>query len=62
MWTRRQLMDGITVADQGRCPLARLPERYGPCDRVYDPFRRWQRMALGPGSSPSSKPRPTRRA
>nr|WP_262004936.1 transposase [Streptomyces sp. FIT100] len=31
------------MADHDRCPWRDVPERYGPWDRVYDPFRRWQR-------------------
>ncbi|MFJ4185216.1 IS5 family transposase [Kitasatospora sp. NPDC089509] len=43
VWTRRQLVDGIRWRTRTGAPWRDLPERYGPWDRVYDLFRRWQR-------------------
>ncbi|MFJ4719830.1 IS5 family transposase [Streptomyces luteogriseus] len=42
-WTRRQLIDGIRWRTRTGAPWRDVPERYGPWDRVYDLFRRWQR-------------------
>ncbi|WP_407697305.1 IS5 family transposase [Streptomyces kebangsaanensis] len=42
-WTRRQLIDGIRWRTRVGAPWRDVPERYGPWDRVYDLFRRWQR-------------------
>ncbi|MEU4587235.1 IS5 family transposase [Kitasatospora aureofaciens] len=42
-WTRRQLIDGIRWRTRAGTPWRDVPERYGPWDRVYDLFRRWQR-------------------
>ncbi|WP_435193092.1 IS5 family transposase [Streptomyces sp. NRRL F-5630] len=41
-WTRRQLIDGIRWRTRTGAPWRDVPERYGPWDRVYDLFRRWQ--------------------
>ncbi|MFF9090337.1 IS5 family transposase [Streptomyces sp. NPDC014991] len=43
IWTRRQLIDGIRWRTRAGTPWRDVPERYGPWDRVYDLFRRWQR-------------------
>ncbi|WP_405531500.1 transposase [Streptomyces canus] len=43
MWTRRQLIDGIRWRTRTGAPRHDVPERYGPWDRGYDLFRRWQR-------------------
>nr|WP_206326083.1 IS5 family transposase [Streptomyces sp. N502] len=43
VWTRRQLIDGIRWRTRAGAPWWDVPERYGPWDRVYDLFRRWQR-------------------
>ncbi|MEU1104760.1 transposase [Streptomyces tibetensis] len=40
---RRQLIDGIRWRTRTGAPWCDVPERYGPWDRVYDLFRRWQR-------------------
>jgi transposase len=42
-WTRRQLIDGMRWRTRAGTPWRDVPERYGPWDRVYDLFRRWQR-------------------
>ncbi|MFE2971427.1 IS5 family transposase [Streptomyces sp. NPDC059340] len=42
LWTRRQLIDGIRWRTRAGAPWRDVPERYGPWDRVYDLFRRWQ--------------------
>ncbi|WP_234329816.1 IS5 family transposase [Streptomyces viridochromogenes] len=42
-WTRRQLIDGIRWRTRTGAPWRDVPGRYGPRDRVYDLFRRWQR-------------------
>nr|WP_235032289.1 IS5 family transposase [Actinacidiphila yanglinensis] len=42
-WTCRQLIDGIRWRTRAGTPWRDVPERYGPWDRVYDLFRRWQR-------------------
>lgn len=42
-WNRRQLIDGIRWRIRTGAPWRDLPERYGPWDRAYDLFRRWQR-------------------
>lgn len=36
-------MDGIRGRTRTGAPWRDLPERYGPWDRAYDLFRRWQR-------------------
>ncbi|MEV5432833.1 IS5 family transposase [Streptomyces sp. NPDC052701] len=43
VWTRRQLTDGIRWRTRTGAPWRDVPERYGPWDRGYDLFRRWQR-------------------
>jgi transposase len=43
IWTRRQRIDGIRWRTRAGTPWRDVPERYGPWDRVYDLFRRWQR-------------------
>jgi transposase len=43
IWTRRQLIDGIRWRTRAGTPWRDVPERYGPWERVYDLFRRWQR-------------------
>nr|WP_257019741.1 IS5 family transposase [Streptomyces sp. TLI_235] len=43
VWPRRQLIDGIRWRTRAGTPWRDVPERYGPWDRVYDLFRRWQR-------------------
>ncbi|MEU7225370.1 IS5 family transposase [Streptomyces chrestomyceticus] len=43
VWTRRQLIDGMRWRTRTGAPWHDVPERYGPWDRVYDLFRRWQR-------------------
>ncbi|MFI9115205.1 IS5 family transposase [Streptomyces venezuelae] len=43
VWARRQLVDGIRWRTRTGAPWRDVPERYGPWDRVYDLFRRWQR-------------------
>ncbi|MFF9908969.1 IS5 family transposase [Streptomyces sp. NPDC013457] len=43
VWTRRQLIDGIRWRTRTGAPWRDVPERYGPWDRVYELFRRWQR-------------------
>ncbi|GHI75999.1 hypothetical protein Sspor_15600 [Streptomyces spororaveus] len=42
-WSRRQLIDGIRWRTRAGTPWRDVPERYGPWDRSYDLFRRWQR-------------------
>lgn len=42
-WTRRQLIDGIRWRTRTGAPWRDVPSRYGPWDRSYDLFRRWQR-------------------
>jgi transposase len=42
-WTRRQLIDGIRWRTRTGAPWRDVPPRYGPWDRSYDLFRRWQR-------------------
>ncbi|MFB6872303.1 IS5 family transposase [Streptomyces sp. NPDC056323] len=46
VWTRRQLIDGIRWRTRTGAPWRDVPERYGPWDRVYDLFRRWQRDGI----------------
>ncbi|MDX2622698.1 IS5 family transposase [Streptomyces sp. WI03-5b] len=43
VWPRRRLIDGIRWRTRTGVPWRDLPERFGPWDRVYDLFRRWQR-------------------
>ncbi|MEU9298603.1 IS5 family transposase [Streptomyces sp. NPDC048266] len=43
VWTRRQLIGGKWWRTRTGAPWRDVPERYGPWDRVYDLFRRWQR-------------------
>lgn len=37
------MIDGIRWRTRAGTPWRDIPERYGPWDRVYDLFRRWQR-------------------
>lgn len=37
------MIDGIRWRIRTGAPWRDVPERYGPWDRVYDLFRRWQR-------------------
>ncbi|MCY0924489.1 MULTISPECIES: IS5 family transposase [unclassified Streptomyces] len=46
VWTRRQLIDGVRWRTRAGAPWRDVPERYGPWDRVYDLFRRWQRDGI----------------
>ncbi|MEU9858022.1 IS5 family transposase [Streptomyces sp. NPDC047974] len=43
VWFRRQLIDGIRVRVRTGVPWRDVPAEYGPWNRVYDLFRRWQR-------------------
>ncbi|MFD9248128.1 IS5 family transposase [Streptomyces sp. NPDC059556] len=43
VWTLRQLIDGIRWRTRTGAPWRDVPENYGPWDRVYNLFRRWQR-------------------
>ncbi|MEU4878749.1 transposase, partial [Streptomyces sp. NPDC021608] len=43
VWTRRQQIDGIRWRTRTGAPWRDVPERYGPWERVYDLFLRWQR-------------------
>lgn len=43
IWTQRQLVNGIRWRTRAGTPWLDVPEWYGPWDRVYDLFRRWQR-------------------
>ncbi|MFF7656669.1 IS5 family transposase [Streptomyces sp. NPDC007983] len=42
-WAHRQRIDGIRWRVRTGAPWRDIPERYGPWDRAYDLFRRWQR-------------------
>jgi transposase len=46
VWSRRQLINGIRWRTRTGAPWRDVPERYGPWDRVYDLFRRWQRHGV----------------
>jgi transposase len=43
VWPRRQLIDGIRFPVRTGVPWRDVPAEYGPWNRVYDLFRRWQR-------------------
>lgn len=43
IWTQRQLVNGIRWRTRAGTPWLDVPEWYGPWDRVYALFRRWQR-------------------
>ncbi|WP_435800076.1 IS5 family transposase [Streptomyces mutabilis] len=43
VWARRQPIDGIRWRTRTGAPGRDVPERYGPWERFYDLFRRWQR-------------------
>ncbi|MET9205414.1 MULTISPECIES: IS5 family transposase [Streptomyces] len=43
VWPRRQLIDGIRFRVRTGVPWRDVPVEYGPWNRVYDLFRRWQR-------------------
>ncbi|MFJ8146649.1 IS5 family transposase [Streptomyces sp. NPDC096048] len=43
VWPRRQLIDGIRFRAGTGVPWGDVPVEYGPWNRVYDLFRRWQR-------------------
>lgn len=42
-WSRRHLIDAIRWRTRAGAPWRDITERYGPWDRIYDLFRRWQR-------------------
>lgn len=42
VWPRRQLIDGIRFRVRTGVPWRDVPVEYGPWNRVYDLFRRWQ--------------------
>jgi transposase len=42
-WTKRQLIDGIRWRVRAGAPWRDVPAAYGPWQRVYGLFRRWQR-------------------
>ncbi|WP_418955198.1 IS5 family transposase [Streptomyces tritici] len=42
LWPRRQLIDGIRFRVRTGVPWRDIPVEYGPWNRVYDLFRRWQ--------------------
>ncbi|MFD3954795.1 MULTISPECIES: IS5 family transposase [Streptomyces] len=44
VWPRRQLIDGIRFRVRTGVPWWDIPVEYGPWNRVYDLFRRWQRI------------------
>ncbi|MFF7888127.1 IS5 family transposase [Streptomyces sp. NPDC007916] len=44
LWSRRQLIDGIRFRVRTGIPWRDMPKEYGPWGRVYDLFRRWQRV------------------
>lgn len=44
VWSRRQLIDGIRFRVRTGAPWRDVPVEYGPWGRVYDLFRRWQRI------------------
>ena len=43
VWPRRQLIDGIRFRVRTGVPWRDIPTEYGPWNRAYDLFRRWQR-------------------
>ncbi|MFF8322972.1 transposase [Streptomyces bobili] len=43
VWRRRQLIDGIRFLVRTGVPWRDIPVEYGPWNRVYDLFHRWQR-------------------
>lgn len=45
-----------TVGNRAGTRWRDVPERYGPWDRVYDLFRRWQRNGTWKSSSPNCRP------
>ncbi|MER6355226.1 transposase [Streptomyces sp. NPDC001634] len=59
VWTRRQLIDGMRWRTRTSVPWRRVPERYGPWDRVHALFRRRQREGawVGIGGDPSAPAR-----
>ncbi|GAA3143158.1 hypothetical protein GCM10017687_69960 [Streptomyces echinatus] len=59
---RRQLIDGIRWRTRTGAPWRDVLERYGPWDRVYDLFRRWQRDGTWARILTQLRPRPMRRA
>lgn len=42
VWPRRQLIDGIRFRVRTGVPWRDVPVEYGPWNRIYDSFRRWQ--------------------
>ncbi|MEU9874072.1 transposase [Actinomadura sp. NPDC048021] len=52
------MIDGIRWRTRTGAPWRDLPERYGPWDRAYDLFWRWQRDGTWNGSSSSCRRRP----
>lgn len=44
VWPRRQLINGIRFRVRTGVPWRDVPVEYGPWNRVYDLFRRWQRL------------------
>nr|WP_237492287.1 transposase [Streptomyces sp. YIM 132580] len=43
VWPHRQLIDGIRFRVRTGVSWREVPAAYGPCGRIYDLFRRWQR-------------------
>ncbi|WP_406840859.1 IS5 family transposase [Streptomyces sp. AHU1] len=43
VWSRRRLIDGIRFRVRTGAPWRDVPIGYGPWNRIYDLFRRWQR-------------------
>ncbi|MFC8491515.1 IS5 family transposase [Streptomyces sp. NPDC057235] len=43
VWSRRRLIDGIRFRVRTGVPWRDVPVTYGPWNRIYDSFRRWQR-------------------
>ncbi|MFI2736927.1 transposase [Streptomyces sp. NPDC018711] len=46
VWPRRQLIDGMRFRLRTGVPWRDVPVEYGPRNRVYDLFRRWQRNGI----------------
>ncbi|MET8982818.1 transposase [Streptomyces sp. NPDC004539] len=59
-WTRRKPLDGTRWRTRTGTPWLDVPKRYGPWDRVYDLFRRWQRNGTWKRIWSNCGPKPTR--
>ncbi|MFF7352502.1 transposase [Streptomyces filipinensis] len=61
VWSKRQLINGIRWRTRTGAPWRDVPARHGEWKTVYGSFAAGSATAPGVGSSPSCRPRPTRK-